>query len=266
MKLLLALFLLNTTSCVVWAQKAETDKKEKTIEVAAPPKIDESDSNAVYTIVEQPPEYPGGYNKMRTDLSQYIIYPEKARKDSAQGTVYVQFVVRKDGSLSDIVAIKGVSEEIDSAVINAVKSFPSWIPGKQRGKPVNVRFVLPVKFSLKAPVQKTTPVKKDSTEVFTIVERVPEYPGGYEAMMKYIEKEVKYSKVSRRQGMEGIVWVLFVVDKDGSITDIGINRGVNKELDEEAMRIVKGMPNWKPGEQNYKPVRVRFNMPIKFTR
>jgi protein TonB len=151
MKLLLALFLLNITSCVVWAQKTETDKSNRTIEIAAPPAIDESDSNAVYTVVEEPPEYRGGYNKMRTDLSQYIIYPEKARKDSVQGTVYVQFVVGKDGSLSNIVVIKGVNEEIDKAAINAVKSFPSWIPGKQRGKPVNVRFILPVKFSLKPP-------------------------------------------------------------------------------------------------------------------
>ncbi|MCB9364687.1 MAG: energy transducer TonB [Flavobacteriales bacterium] len=103
-------------------------------------------------------------------------------------------------------------------------------------------------------------------EIFTIVESMPEFPGGgQEALFKYLQKEMKYPQIAKENGIQGTVFVNFVVGKDGKIRDAKILRGVNKMLDEEAIRVVKAMPSWKPGKQRGKPVSVSYNLPIKFT-
>lgn len=103
-------------------------------------------------------------------------------------------------------------------------------------------------------------------EIFTIVESMPEFPGGgQEALFKYLQKEMKYPQIAKENGIQGTVFVNFVVGKDGKIRDVKILRGVNKMLDEEAIRVVKAMPSWKPGKQRGKPVSVSYNLPIKFT-
>lgn len=102
-------------------------------------------------------------------------------------------------------------------------------------------------------------------EIFTIVENQAEYPGGTAELFKYLNKEMKYPVVAKENGIQGTVFVQFVVWKDGKIKDVKILRGVNKMLDDEAIRVVKAMPSWSPGKQRGKPVPVYFNLPIKFT-
>ena len=103
-------------------------------------------------------------------------------------------------------------------------------------------------------------------EIFTIVESMPEFPGGgQEALFKYLQKTMKYPQIAKENGIQGTVFVNFVVGKDGKIRDAKILRGVNKMLDEEAIRVVKAMHSWKPGKQRGKPVSVSYNLPIKFT-
>jgi protein TonB len=101
----------------------------------------------------------------------------------------------------------------------------------------------------------------------TIVEQMPTFPGGEQEMMKYIQKSVQYPQVEKEAGIGGTCYVTFVVEKDGSITDVKVLRGVSggPGCDKEAIRVVKSMPNWKAGKQNGREVRVQFNLPIKFT-
>lgn len=101
----------------------------------------------------------------------------------------------------------------------------------------------------------------------TIVEQMPLFPGGEGEMMKYIQKNVQYPQVEKEAGISGTCYVTFVVEKDGSITDVKILRGVSggPGCDREAVRVVKSMPSWKAGRQNGREVRVQFNLPIKFT-
>ncbi|MCC6837987.1 MAG: TonB family protein [Bacteroidia bacterium] len=101
----------------------------------------------------------------------------------------------------------------------------------------------------------------------TIVEQMPVFPGGDVEMMKYIQKNIQYPQVEKEAGISGTCYVTFVVEKDGNITDVKVLRGVSggPGCDKEAMRVVKSMPNWKPGKQNGREVRVQFNLPIKFT-
>ena len=100
----------------------------------------------------------------------------------------------------------------------------------------------------------------------TIVEQMPTFPGGEAEMMKYIQKNVSYPQMEKEGQIQGTCYVTFVVEKDGSITDVKVLRGVSggPGCDKEAMRVVKSMPNWKAGKQNGREVRVQFNLPIKF--
>jgi protein TonB len=104
----------------------------------------------------------------------------------------------------------------------------------------------------------------ESDTTYVEVEQPPEFPGGKSALFDYLKENVNYPEPSRLLGIEGTVKVNFVVDKDGSVTDIKVQKSVSKLLDEEAKRVVKEMPPWKPGRQDGKVVRVRYRVPIRF--
>ena len=107
----------------------------------------------------------------------------------------------------------------------------------------------------------------EEPQIFTIVEENPEFPGGEAALFKYLGQNTKYPAIAKDAGIQGIVYVQFVVMEDGSINDdmIEVLRGVHPALDAEAIRVVKSMPNWKPGRQRGKAVRVYYKLPFRFT-
>lgn len=113
------------------------------------------------------------------------------------------------------------------------------------------------------PVIKEEVVEEES-EVFIIVEDMPEFPGGELALRKWIGNNIKYPVIAAENGIQGKVYVTFVVDKDGSISNARIARGVDPSLDQEALRVVNNLPKWKPGKQRGKPVRVSYTVPINF--
>jgi TonB family protein len=100
--------------------------------------------------------------------------------------------------------------------------------------------------------------------VYQIVEQMPQYTGGEEAMMKYVSENIKYPQAAKDKNIAGRVFVSFVVEKDGSIGEVKVLRGIGGGCDEEAVRVIKGMPKWKPGIQKGKPVRVSYQIPIYF--
>jgi TonB family protein len=104
----------------------------------------------------------------------------------------------------------------------------------------------------------------DNDTVYNIVEQMPEYPGGVEAMMKYIAENVKYPEEAKDKNIAGRVFLAFVVEKDGSVSNVKVLRGIGGGCDEEAARVINSMPKWKPGKQKGKPVRVSFQIPIYF--
>jgi len=106
--------------------------------------------------------------------------------------------------------------------------------------------------------------EEEEAQVFFIVEDMPEFPGGELALRKYIANAIKYPVIAQENGIQGKVYVTFVVDKDGGISDARIARGVDPSLDKEALRVVNTLPKWKPGKQRGKPVRVSYTVPINF--
>jgi protein TonB len=115
-----------------------------------------------------------------------------------------------------------------------------------------------------APVVQTQEEEEEEAQVFYIVEDMPEFPGGELALRKYIANAIKYPVIAQENGIQGKVYVTFVVDKDGGISDARIARGVDPSLDKEALRVVNSLPKWKPGKQRGKPVRVSYTVPINF--
>ena len=116
---------------------------------------------------------------------------------------------------------------------------------------------------------KYTPVEVEEEEVeeqqiFQVVEEMPEFPGGMAECMKFLSKNIKYPTISQENGVQGRVIVQFVVNRDGSIVDPVVVRGVDPYLDKEALRVIASMPKWKPGKQRGKEVRVKYTVPVTF--
>lgn len=110
----------------------------------------------------------------------------------------------------------------------------------------------------------STAQTKKNDMVFDVVEVMPQFPGGQIAMLKYIMENMKYPEQAMKEGIQGRVAVSFIVEKDGSISDVKPILSVHPLLNKEAVRVVESMPKWTPGKQNGKPVRVRFNVPVMF--
>ena len=108
------------------------------------------------------------------------------------------------------------------------------------------------------------PPKEEETKVFDVVEVMPTFPGGQGALFEWLSKNIKYPVVAEENGVQGRVIVTFVVERNGSITDVQVAKSVDPSLDKEAVRVVKAMPNWIPGKQNGSAVRVKFTVPVTF--
>ena len=106
--------------------------------------------------------------------------------------------------------------------------------------------------------------KEEETKVFDVVEQMPQFPGGPNALFEYLSKNIKYPVVAEENGIQGRVIVTFVVERDGSITDVKVAKSVDPSLDKEAMRVVKSMPHLIPGKQNVSAVRVKYSVPVTF--
>ena len=113
-------------------------------------------------------------------------------------------------------------------------------------------------------VDESAPLDANTDEVFKVVEVDPEFPGGVEALYKYLAENIKYPEKAKNDKVEGRVYITFVIEKDGTVSDAKVLRSVNEELDAEALRVINAMPKWKPGMQRGVPVRVQYNIPITF--
>ena len=127
---------------------------------------------------------------------------------------------------------------------------------EETGEAMEIKYVAPTVEEEEDPEEQT---------IFEVVEQMPEYPnGGMAGLMQFLSKNIKYPTIAQENGTQGRVTVQFVVNKDGSIVDAKVLRGVDPYLDKEALRVVNSMPKWKPGMQRGKPVRVKYTVPVMF--
>lgn len=231
-------------------------------QVVTAPNVDDTEfGDSLFTVVEVSPEFSGGETELYKYLLPAIRYPEAARDAGIQGTVFINFVVEKDGSITNANVLRGIGGGCDEVALNAVRSMPVWTPGEHKGQKVRVRYNLPVKFTMKEPEK----VSSTSDREFTIVEEMPEFPGGSVALYKFIKKELRYPAELKPTKSIGTVHTTFEIGTDGSINNARVSRGFHPEADAEALRLVNSMPQWSPGKQRGKPVRVQFTLPIRFS-
>ncbi|MDR1602338.1 MAG: M56 family metallopeptidase [Tannerella sp.] len=226
--------------------------------------------DSVYTVVEEMPEFPGGPKAMLDFISENLRYPVEAQAKGIQGRVTISFVVEKDGKLSNIEVRRSASPDLNAEALRVVSVMPVWKPGKVKGKTVACKYTLPINFRLtgdrvasgEAPT--STASASLSDEVFTVVEEMPEFPGGQQAMLDFVSENLRYPAEIHEKGIGGRVILAFVVRKDGKLSDVKVIRGINPELDAEAVRIINAMPVWKPGKMKGKTVNAKFTIPISF--
>lgn len=243
-------------------------------------------SDQVFTVVEVMPEYPGGQGELLKYLAKSVKYPVIAQENGIQGRVTASFIVEKDGSIRDIEVIRGVDPSLDKEAVRVLSGMPNWTPGKQRGQDVAVKYTVPVTFRLQR-ADGTSPVPNDdndnegimvvgygssnsdnqsnsSNQVFTMVEKMPGFPGGQSALISFLSKTIQYPKEAQEKGIQGVVVCSFIVEKDGSLSDVTVIRGLDPALDKEALRVIGEMPKWTPGTQRGQAVRVKYTVPLTF--
>jgi TonB family protein len=213
-----------------------------------------TDTTEIFAIVEKMPEFPGGNGAFSIYIANNIKYPLKARENLTQGKVFVSFVVEKDGSITKTKILRSVSPELDEEALRIINSSPKWKPGSNNGLPVRALFSMPITFRLSVPPDTTSTENK-----LFLAETQPEYPGGLEALGRFLKKNI------HKGDNEGKVKASFIVEKDGSLTDIKVIQSVSEKADAEAIRLLSIMPKWKPGMQGGKSVRVSYAIPINFS-
>ena len=244
-------------------------------------------NDSIYEKVEKEAEFPGGLEAMYKWIGYHLKYPEECRDKSIQGRVTIQFVVNKDGSISEIKTLRSPNPLLSKEGIRIVNAMPKWKPAQNKGKVVASYFRLPINFRL-AGTQKTETITEQGTQIKPVVltavskptgkpveetaddgifdepETKAEFPGGDMAMYKWIADNLKYPEECRAKSIQGRVTIQFVVNKDGSISEIKTLRSPNPLLSDEAIRVVSAMPKWKPATQMDKPVRCNYRLPITF--
>ncbi|MEI6274966.1 MAG: TonB family protein [Prolixibacteraceae bacterium] len=251
------------------AVQITTKAKQEAVMVT---KVNGPGLDGVFTVVEEMPEFPGGEKALRDFIGSTVRYPYYAVKENIQGKVFVTFVVKSDGTVGNAKVVRGVHPLLDEEALRVVNLLPTWKPGKQGGKEVNVAYTIPVQFALDGnkdakqalpfPAPKVGSQRADG--VFIVVEEMPEFPGGEMALRKFIAETVKYPVDAIKEGIQGKVFVTFVVKSDGTVADAKIARGVHPLLDNEAIRVVNLLPKWKPGKQGGKEVSVSYTIPVQF--
>lgn len=226
-------------------------------------------NNEIFTMVEQSPLFPGGDKALQQYLTRTIRYPHAAVQKNIEGTIFVAFVIDDEGNITDVNTVgKPKGGGLEEEAVRVVTNMPKWKPGVQNGRNVSVQYNLPIRFQLQRDTpKKTTAAPANTNEgIYTFVKTPPSFPGGEKALHKYLSNSIHYPKDAVENGKMGTVFVSFVVRHDGTLADIrnvGTAKGFGME--EEALRVVKNMPKWKPGMQDNQAVNVQFNLPVRFT-
>lgn len=246
-------------------------------------KADTNSDDPVFNIVEEMPAFPGGQEALMDYINKSLQYPNESKEKGIQGRVITQFIVEKDGSISNCTVIRKVDEDLDAEAIRLTTSMPKWKPGKQRGKEVRVRYTIPVSFKLANSPEIKKEVKNSNLdevvvvgyepkevtsdapkEVYDMVDEMPKFPEGTAGLMNYLARSIKYPVEAQKNKVQGRVIVQMIITKDGQVGHIKVIRSASPLLDAEAIRVVSAMPLWEPGKNKGEKVAVKYTLPIVF--
>ncbi len=235
------------------------------------------DKQKPLTVVDHMPVYAGGEEGLLQYIAKSVKYPVEAQQKGIKGRVICVFTVNTDGSVSETEVVRGVDPLLDAEAVRVIEAMPPWwTPGRHKGENVRVKFTVPITFALNQTDNTTAQSNagKDEIEiadnsdpanpVYRIADHMPVFPGGESELLKFIATSVKYPVEAQQKGIKGRVICSYIVEKDGSLSNYKIVRGIDPLLDEEALRVMKTSPKWTPGKVDGKDVRVLYTVPITF--
>lgn len=227
----------------------------------------ENSEKQSYMMVEKMPEFPGGVDSLLKFIYSNLNYPEQANANKVEGLCVVNFIVMEDGSITNLKLVDDIGHGCGEEALRVAGMMPNWEPGMQKGKPVKLAYNLPVRFTLDP--EQTNDEKEEvivEDPVYTIVEEMPQYPGGEEAMNNFIQSILEYPQKALDIGIDGMVVIGVVIDKNGKVTDAEIKRDIGLGCGDEGLRIVSLFPDWTPGKQRGETVKVQQNIIIDFNK
>ncbi|UOQ98899.1 energy transducer TonB [Hymenobacter sp. 5317J-9] len=239
-------------------------------------------ATTVYDSVAQPAVPLGGTEKYAQFLADHQKYPAAAMQKGIQGTVKVSFIVEKTGTVNEVKVENPLSPELDAEAIRLIKSGPKWTPARHhRNEVVRQRVVVPVSFvmspgstttittkgkttSIAAPAADIAASANPNVRAVVAPDRPTQPVGGTQAFFDWIEKNQKYPLLAKQRKIQGKVMVEFMVQPDGSLTDMRVVKKMGSGLDEEALRLIKTAPKWEPAMFQGKPIKQKMLLPVLF--
>lgn len=215
--------------------------------------VDEQRAKVAMTQVAELTNYKQPEKKAEVKQKKIEVEPERVVERVKSSIKFTAPVIKKDDEVKPDEELKTQDELMSTKT--AIGTFDVKGNDDANGEVLKAKEVI---------AEPEPPKHEEENKVFDIVEQQPLFPGGPEALMKYLSENTKYPVVAQENGVQGRVTVQFVVEKDGSISDVHVLRGVDPSLDKEAVRVVKSMPRWTPGKQNGITVRVNYRVPVLF--
>lgn len=215
--------------------------------------VDEQRAKVAMTQVAELTNYKQPEKKAEVKQKKVEVEPERVVERVKSSIKFTAPVIKKDEEVKPDEELKTQDELMSTKT--AIGTFDVKGNDDANGEVLKAKEVI---------AEPEPPKHEEENKVFDIVEQQPMFPGGQTALMKYLSEHTKYPVVAQENGVQGRVTVQFVVEKDGSISDVHVLRGVDPSLDKEAVRVVKSMPRWTPGKQNGINVRVNYRVPVLF--
>lgn len=215
--------------------------------------VDEQRAKVAMTQVAELTNYKQPEKKAEVKQKKIEVEPERVVERVKSSIKFTAPVIKKDDEVKPDEELKTQDELMSTKT--AIGTFDVKGNDDANGEVLKAKEVI---------AEPEPPKHEEENKVFDIVEQQPLFPGGPAALMKYLSENTKYPVVAQENGVQGRVTVQFVVEKDGSISDVHVLRGVDPSLDKEAVRVVKSMPRWTPGKQNGITVRVNYRVPVLF--
>lgn len=215
--------------------------------------VDEQRAKVAMTQVAELTNYDQPKKKAEVKQKKVEVEPERVVERVKSSIKFTAPVIKKDEEVKPDEELKTQDELMNTKT--AIGSFDVKGNDDANGEILKAKEVI---------AEPEPPKHEEENKVFDIVEQQPLFPGGPAALLKYLSENTKYPVVAQENGVQGRVTVQFVVEKDGSISDVHVLRGVDPSLDKEAVRVVKSMPRWTPGKQNGITVRVNYRVPVLF--
>ncbi|MDU0369313.1 energy transducer TonB [Hymenobacter endophyticus] len=228
-------------------------------------------ASEIYDAVEKPAIPVGGVEAYAQYLADNQQYPTAALQAKAQGTATVTFVVEKNGSVSNVAVAQPLHPLLDAEAIRVIKGGPRWTPAQHKGGTVRQRVSVPITFEIPAETGSGTAAAPAGTAPDGPITQVvkPDQParpvGGTDAFFEWIQQNQKYPALARQKKVQGRVMMEFVVQKDGSLSEIKPVKRLGAGLDEEAIRLIKAAPKWQPATYQGQPMKQKMVLPVVFT-